>query len=242
MPSYACDFCEQTITASDDESLIELVGEHFEAAHGEYGITMTAVRNYFAALGRLTGPTERLAEIGAVETVPVSTARIEDLLGFFDHDAFAGMPEWASCYCMFHHLPHEVWGERTWQENRADLADRLESGATTGVIAYAGGKVVGWCNASLREELPARADGSDADGTVLVTCCFQVAPPYRGHGVARRLLDAAIDLARGRGCTAVEGFPNPKPDTTNPEAFPGPPALYRSAGFDVEGNHAWLGV
>jgi len=238
--SYICDFCEHGIDAADEVMLVPLVAAHFETAHPEYGIGETAVRNYFAARHRLTGSTERLDEIGAVETVPVAVERLDDIMSFFDHDAFAGMPEWAACYCMYHHLPHEVWEDRTWEENRADLVGRITSGATTGVLAYSDGKVIGWCNASLRRELPARAGGTEDDDTVLVTSCFQVAPPYRGHGVARRLLDAAIDLARELGCSAVEGFPNPKLDATNPEAFPGPAALYRSAGFDVEDRHAWL--
>jgi GNAT superfamily N-acetyltransferase len=240
MTSYTCDFCEQTLDAADEAALIQLVVTHFQEAHSEYGIGETAVRNYFAAFHRLTGATERLDEIGSVETAPVGPERLDDILSFFDRDAFAGMPEWAACYCMYHHLPHDMWEDRTWEENRGDLGDRITSGATTGVLAYSDGKLIGWCNASLRRELPARAGGTEDDGTVLVTSCFQVAPPYRGHGVARRLLDAAIDLARELGCSAVEGFPNPKPEATNPEAFPGPAALYRSAGFDVEDRHAWL--
>jgi GNAT superfamily N-acetyltransferase len=240
MDTHTCDFCGTSVTADDEERLITRVTEHFAEAHAEYEIGEVAVRNYFAATHRLTGSTERLNEIGPIETFSADPERLDDILAFFDHDAFAGTPEWAACYCMYHHLDHDTWGDRSWQDNRSDLAQRISSGATTGVVAYAGDRVIGWCNATLRRELPARADGTDADQTVLVTSCFQIAPPYRGHGVARRLLASAIDLARERGCTAVEGFPNPDPDATNPEAFPGPAALYRSAGFEVENRHAWL--
>jgi GNAT superfamily N-acetyltransferase len=242
MDTYTCDFCQDVIEAADETSLIGLVTEHFAASHAEYGIGRVAVENYFAATHRLTGATERLDRIGDIEIVSAGTDCLEDILAFFDHDAFAGMPEWAACYCMYNHLPSDIWGERSWQDNRADLAARIASGETTGVLAYSEGSVVGWCNASLRKELPARADGTDADQTVLVTSCFQIAPPYRGHGIATRLLAGAIELAKERGCSAVEGFPNSKPDATNPEAFPGPGALYRSAGFEVEGTHAWLNL
>jgi GNAT superfamily N-acetyltransferase len=242
MPSYSCDFCGRTISADDEEQLIGLVAGHVGEVHADYGITETAVRNYFAATHRLIGPTGRLDGTGPIETFAVTPERLDDILDFFDHDAFAGMPEWASCYCMFRHVDQDEWGQRTWQQNRSDLAERIGSGATTGVVAYAAGKVVGWCNASLRREFPGDADGTDADNTVLVTRCFQVAPPYRGHGVARRLLRAAIDLAKQRGCSAVEAFPNLDPDASNPEAYPGPAALYRSAGFDVVERHAWLEV
>lgn len=240
MTSYTCDFCRHVIEAADEPSLIDLVTEHFTEAHAEYEIGRVAVENYFAATHRLTGATERLDEIGDIEIVPAGVDRLDDILAFFDHDAFAGMPEWAACYCMYHHLPHDMWGERRWQDNRADLAARINSGETTGVLAYSEGSMVGWCNASLRKELPARTEGTEEDQTVLVTSCFQIAPPYRGHGIATRLLAGAIELAKKQECSAVEGFPNSNPDATNPEAFPGPVALYRSAGFEIEETHAWL--
>lgn len=242
MTSYTCDFCERRLDADDEPALIDLVSRHFAESHAEYEIGTVAVENYFAAAHRLTGATERLEKIGDVTTVPAGVERLDDILSFFDHDAFAGMPEWAACYCLYHHLPHGVWGDRSWQENRADLASRIASGETTGVLAYTNGKMIGWCNASLRRELPARAEGTTADDTVLVTSCFQIAPPYRGHGVATRLLAAAIDLAMELGCTAVEGFPNSNPDATNPEAFPGPVALYRSAGFEIDDERARLNL
>lgn len=239
-----CDFCGTPISAGGREALIGLVAAHFDEAHGDYGIKEVNVRNYFDALDRLSGDTRRRDEIGEVTTRTVGPEILEDVLVFFDRDAFAGKPEWASCYCMFHHLgghQSEVWGTRTWQENRAALAERIKEGRTTGVVAYVDGAVIGWCNASLQREFPEHATGTDEDGAVLVTRCFQVAPPFRGHGVARRLLNAAVEMARERGCIAVEGFPNPEAHD-NPTAYPGPVALYESAGFEVDGDHAWLSL
>jgi len=243
MTSYTCDFCGIAVSADDVDTLMPVVKAHFDDAHSELGLTMVSVRNYFEALDRLTGPTERLTEIGPVETMPVTADQLNDFVAFFDHDAFAGLPEWASCYCMFHHVgghTSDEWGERTWQQNREEIAERIRTGRTTGIVAYADGKIVGWCNASLRSEFPEHLAGSAEDEHVLVTRCFQTAPPYRGHGVAGKLLDAAVAYARERGCVAVEGYPNPDPEASAPAAYPGPAALYRSAGFDVEDRHAWL--
>jgi hypothetical protein len=84
-------------------------GSHERAAGGSGGRekavgSATSIRNYARnyadATKRLTGSTERLSEIGEVAVHRVTDDRIDDWLRFFDHDAFAGNPDWASCYCL----------------------------------------------------------------------------------------------------------------------------------------------
>jgi hypothetical protein len=75
-------------------------------------------RNYAEATERLTGGTERLSEIG-VTVHPVTEDRVGDWLRFLDHDAFAGNPDWASCYCLEPHLPATPeLPERAWRDTR----------------------------------------------------------------------------------------------------------------------------
>jgi hypothetical protein len=52
-----------------------------------------------------SGGTQRLLEIGDITVHPVTKDRIDDWLRFFDHDGFAGNPDWASCYCLEPHVP-----------------------------------------------------------------------------------------------------------------------------------------
>ena len=61
--------------------------------------------NYVEAVERLTGATERLPEIGPIVVDRVTADRLTDWLDFFDHDGFAGNPDWASCYCLEPHAP-----------------------------------------------------------------------------------------------------------------------------------------
>ena len=70
--------------------------------------------------------------------------RIDDWLRFFDHDAFAGNPDWASCYCLEPHVPATPeQPERAWRETRATVAERLRGGTTFGYLAYVDGRPAG---------------------------------------------------------------------------------------------------
>jgi len=59
--------------------------------------------------------------------------------------------------------------------------------------------------------------------------CFVIAPPYRRHGIARRLLDAACEGFAAQGLAYAEGFPVKEPQS-DAQAYHGPPSLYQAAG------------
>jgi ribosomal protein S18 acetylase RimI-like enzyme len=119
------------------------------------------------------------------------------------------------------------------------MEERIACGAQRGYLAYAGGLPIGWLNAAPRRELPHLArlpafavDDPEGVGTV---ACFVIAPPYRRHGVARALLDAACaDFAR-QGLAYAEGFPAKEPERDS-AAYHGPPSLFAAAGFSVVGE------
>ena len=224
--------CGQEITAPDTEALVTAMIEHLGASHPELQITPTMARNYVEALDRLTGPTERKAEIGAVVVHTVTDGRIGAVLDFFDHDAFAADAAWASCYCRFHHVDAAEFGHRPAARNRADLEAALRSGETSAMVASVDGRLAGWCNASRRAAYPAHRDGSPDDDKVAAIVCFVVAPPYREHGVARRLLDATVERLTGEGVAAIEAYPvrDPAPAAS---AYVGTVPMYTRAGFEI---------
>lgn len=193
-------------------------------------------RNYAEANVRLTGSTERLSEIGEVAVYPVDESRIDDWIGFFDHDAFAGNPDWASCYCLEPHLPAAAVGtERPWRETRATMIERLAEGATYGYLAYVDGHTAGWVNASLRSDyqLFGQVDPEGPSPAAVVgVSCFIIAPPYRRHGIAASLLDRVIEDAPARGAKWVEGYPINEPQADDAGHFRGPRGLYESRGFE----------
>ena len=230
MIEETCEVCGAVFSGGDRQAFIDAAVEHYTEVHPEWGLTKTSIVNWVEAKERLSGQVERLDEVGEIEVHPVTKDRVEDALSFFDHDGFAGNPEWAACYCMFFHRedPDEN-GNNPWRQNREDLKSRLQAGTTIGYLAYVDGRVGGWCNASLRSAYPTRQTGEGDDDVGVVTC-FVIAPPYRRHGLAQRLLEAAIEGFRSRGVKRVEAHP-PLDPSNDAQGFQGPLPLYLSAGF-----------
>ena len=119
-----CFGCDALIEAHDADAVADAFVAHGRENHTwsypEEAIRNYA-RNYAEATERLTGGTERLSEIGEVTVHPVTEDRVDDWLRFFDHDAFAGNPDWASCYCLEPHVPATPeQPERAWRERRSD--------------------------------------------------------------------------------------------------------------------------
>lgn len=227
------------IEGTDIDDIVERFVDHSNEAHDwpypEEALRNYA-RNYAEANLRLSGGTERLENIGEVTIHPVTEDRIDDWIGFFDRDAFAGNPDWASCYCLEPHSPAPPeMPERPWREIRATMADRLRNGGTYGYLAYVDGVAAGWVNASTRS-LYGLFEDVDPEGpdpeTVVGVSCFIVAPPYRRHGITASLLDRVIADAADRGARWVEGYPRNTPEDTDPDHFRGPTHLYEARGFE----------
>jgi GNAT superfamily N-acetyltransferase len=234
-----CFACEIRIDAPDLTSLADAFVAHGLDVHG-WGFPEAAVRNYavnFAeAVERLSGDVVRRDTIGAVTIHPVTPDRLDDWRRFFDHDGFAGNPDWASCYCLEPHVPAPPEEpERPWRTSRATVVERLERGTTFGYLAYVDGNPAGWVNASSRADYGPLRD-VDPDGpapeTVVGVSCFVVAPPYRRHGIASALLDRVIADAPARGAAWVEGYPHVAPEANDAGHFRGPRSIYEERGFE----------
>jgi len=223
--------CDAPLSAADIDAFGDVFVAHCAEVHADLPYPEEAIRNYGEGMARMTGSTERLPSIGSVEVHPVTEDRIDDWLDLFDHDVFAGYPQWSSCYCS---EPHRFTGEEgsntgTWREKRAYMIDALRDGRSFGYLAYVDGRVAGWVNASKRADyaLFRRGDAEDAD-TIGVSC-FAISPPYRGHGVARVLLDRVVADAGARGARWIEAYPfNEAHDAPN---FRGDRRLYDDRGF-----------
>lgn len=176
---------------------------------------------------------------------PLRPALLGDYLAFFDRDAFADFPWWSSCFCIFYRDPAHTGDSSPEKrdEHRPKAIELVRSGEQQGFLAYADGKVVGWCSAGPREGYRAmRRYAAAIDGTpdVGAIMCFVVAAPYRGSGVATALLNAACDGLRDQGMRVVEAYPTTKEPPTEPHPVPwsahnyhGPLRMFLSNGFFV---------
>ena len=234
-----CFGCDAAIEAEDAATISDRFVAHAGDSH-EWSYSEEALRNWARnvaeATERLTGGTERLSEIGEVTVHPVTEDRIDDWLQFFDQDAFAGNPGWASCYCLEPYDP-EGDGERLWEEKRAGMVDRIRNHGAFGYLAYVGGRPAGWVNASLRSDYGDFYRVIDPGGpdpsSVIGVSCFVIAPPFREHGVASGLLDHVIGDAAARGASWIEAYPHT--ERNEPDAshfFRGPRSMYDARGFE----------
>ena len=180
---------------------------------------------------------ERLPEIGDVEIRDVTPELLPEYLRFFDDYAFRDYPAWQSCYCMETHRTgsDEDWAERTAGDNRSDMSELVKRGHVTALLAFAQDKPVGWLNYGETTHLSGvmqrfGLDVAEHDG-VGSLACFVIAAPYRGHGIATRLLDAALDRMRARGLRAAEAYPAEIDDAPQSN-YRGPLHMFVRAGFE----------
>jgi GNAT superfamily N-acetyltransferase len=163
----------------------------------------------------------------ALELVPLTPARVDDYLAFFDR-AFADNPAWSGCYRGLYDDPRadDAWSAdpSAAPAHRAARAARIRSGRAHGLLAFDAGRVVGWRNAGPR---------ASPVGSLM---CFVIAPERRRQGVATALLGGAEALFRGLGLSIAEAYPRaaPSPDEELPitaTIYRGAPETYQRAGY-----------
>jgi ribosomal protein S18 acetylase RimI-like enzyme len=238
MPMIKC-VCGEPMSGADDDALFASLRAHSDERHADLNISDHQLRDVIAARSRMSEwDGTRATLTSAPEIRPVTPERRDDWLRFFDRDAFMDNPMWADCYCMFYRFAgsNEAWERRTAGDNREEQAQAIGRGEVSGLLAYVDDKPVAWCHAAPRMQLPGldrndefRTDEPKQVGSIV---CFVVAAPYRGQGVAGRLLDAACEHLRARGMTIAEAYP-PKDPASDARAYHGPLPMYLNSGFEV---------
>src|SRR5579859_3824375 len=148
---------------------------------------------------------------------------------------------WDHCQCMHFHRPCALPKEK-WLPTRAERAVRnrrerealLDAGHSHGILVYANGEPVGWCQYGPSEELP-RIDNKRnyhahalerATQKLWRITCFVVLKNYRKRGVASAALNAALESIRKKGGGLVEAYPiaswQSRASVTSPRTAPLP--------------------
>jgi GNAT superfamily N-acetyltransferase len=142
----------------------------------------------------------------AVEVVPASAERWADVRTLFEGDGPRG------CWCQYWRRSSAAYSSGGPGSGEANLGSGVRAGPPApGVIAYLDGEPAGWCGlgprASMERLVRSRTIPPLDDLAVWSIVCFKVRVGYRRRGVARALLDGAIDYARASGAPAVEAYP-----------------------------------
>lgn len=172
---------------------------------------------------------------------PLTAELTEDYLDFFDHRAFTDGNPNGPCYCTSPSQDEEEIRQMVSEfktygiQNtlRRYAADLLGQNRIRGYLAYDGKLSVGWCNAADMDSysgfVPAFARENTCGKTVSIVC-FEIAPEYRGRGVASALIDRVCHDAKAKGYAAVEGYARISGERDEFD-YPGPFRLYQKAGF-----------
>jgi GNAT superfamily N-acetyltransferase len=164
-----------------------------------------------------------------------------DYFDFFFFFAFTDDSPYR-CYCQVYQMTKEQY-QTTYNNTvkNPGLASReaaerqIANGVLRGYLAYADGKSIGWCNANDRANYPAEPVydvpfHAPAEKKEKAVICFEIAPEYRGKGVATALLNRVIADAKTEGYLAVVGFPVMRSERYEWDCT-GPIRLYEKAGL-----------
>ena len=173
---------------------------------------------------------------------PLTSELNADYLDFFDHRAFTDDNPNGPCYCTSPNQDKEQIEKMVSEFKSFGVKETLRKYASEmlgrnmihGYLAYDGDLSIGWCNAADMESyagfVPAFARDIACGKTVSIVC-FEIAPEYRGMGIASAFIDRVCNDAKKDGYAAVEGYAKLS-DEYNDFDYQGPVRLYQKAGFE----------
>jgi GNAT superfamily N-acetyltransferase len=141
-------------------------------------------------------------EIERLEFHEVNADRWTDFERLFES---RGGPK--SCWCMVHRATPEEAKRRDGASRKLAMARRVASGIPVGLLGYSDGEPVAWCSVAPRSTYRRLAADDGPDGGIWAIACFFVTRRYRGHGVTRRIIRAAVEHARSKGASVIEAYP-----------------------------------
>ena len=176
----------------------------------------------------------------SVEVKPLTGETWDALAQLFRE---GGDPRW--CWCQHWRLRSKDMAAAKVPELRERLRGQALSPEPPGLVAFDGDRAVGWVSLGPRTDFErierSRVIPRVDDRPVWSIVCFAVSESARGRGVARTLLDAAVDHARERGAVALEAYPVAidGDEPIHPDAaFTGTLPMFEKAGFRVVADRA----
>jgi GNAT superfamily N-acetyltransferase len=167
---------------------------------------------------------------------PLTPDRWDDLVDLFQTDSMT-----RQCWCMATRLSGAELREFKADTRKKMFASLVKQEAP-GLLAYEGGKPVGWIAVAPRDMTPEWNKGrkssaveNDTDATdpaCWAATCFFVRSGHRKAGVTAKLLEAGIAHARKNGASRLEACPMSHEDRRSAVGMcVGPLRVFERAGF-----------
>ena len=143
----------------------------------------------------------------------------------------------AGCWDMWYRIKRSTWESQKGEGNREAFRQIVESGAVPGLLAYNGGKAVGWVAIEPREAYPVLARSTVLkpvdDQPAWAITCFFIASSHRREGLTSQLAQAAVDHALSHGARIIEAYPIEPRTADAPDfyLFTGIPSMFERLGF-----------
>ena len=167
---------------------------------------------------------------------PASAERWDDVVALLGGDGERGC--WCQAWRGADGGHGAAFGRSAAGASRDALETQVRHGLfAPGVLAYLDGEPVGWCGLGPRASTPrlmrSRTIPLVDDVPVWSIGCFVVRVGYRRRGVARALLDGAVEYARSMGAPGIEAYPiDPGESRVSTSfAFVGFTSTFEAAGF-----------
>ena len=148
--------------------------------------------------------------------------------------------------------PLHVHGEEWKKINKRDKKALVRKGKSHAILVFARERPVGWCQYGPKEELP-RIDAGrgyrkigppETSERVWRITCFFVDREFRGKGVSKIALKAALESIRKQGGGIVEAYPvvSKKMAAVAEWRWFGTPGMFEREGFKETGplGNTWV--
>jgi GNAT superfamily N-acetyltransferase len=164
-----------------------------------------------------------------VEIRRLNSLELAPFLEFMDGPAFKSQPQWQGCYCQFYLNTKEENHDQNsvGAVNRQRACDRVNDGTMQGYLAYEGETVIGWMAANSFKNFVALPPMPESAAAII---CFVIEQEHQGKGVAKQLLEYAIQDLPNHGFSSLNAAPLAT-DEFQSWGYRGPKSMFEKAGF-----------
>jgi GNAT superfamily N-acetyltransferase len=164
-----------------------------------------------------------------IEVRRLSPDEMNPFLEFMDGPAFRSQPQWQGCYCQFYlNTPQQnSEAEADMTLNRSRACDRISDGSMQGYVAVSEGKVIGWMAANSFKNFVALPPAPEDAAAII---CFVIDQEHQGRGVAKQLLNFALEDLPSQGYKSVNSAPLASGEFQS-FGYRGPRSMFEKAGF-----------